>query len=72
MLIYQVRENTFILGFLVNMEITIAIYFYSTPWALFPQKKCVAPELFVLISSFCSIQIRSMKYGGTWSIYFLA
>ena len=26
-----------IFGFLVNMENTIAIYFYSTPWALSPQ-----------------------------------
>ena len=40
-----------IFGFLVNMENTIAIYFYSTPWTLFTQKWCVAPEFFVLISS---------------------
>ena len=26
-----------IFGFLVNMENTKAIYFYSTPWAPFPQ-----------------------------------
>ena len=69
-LIYQVRANT-IFGFLVNMEHTIAIYSYSTPWALFPQKWCVAPEFFVLISSHCSTQIWRMRYGGPWSIYFL-
>ena len=42
-LIYQ--DILMICGFLVNMENTIAIYSYSTPWTLFPQKWCVAPEL---------------------------
>ena len=42
-----------IFGFLVNMVNTIVIYSYSTTWALFPQKWCVAPEFFVLISSHC-------------------
>ena len=51
-----------IFGFLVNMENTIAIYSYSTPWAHFPQK-----WFFVLISSHCSTQIRHMRYGGSWS-----
>ena len=58
-------------GFLVNMENTISIYFYSTPWALFPQKWCVALEFLVLISSHCSTQIWRMRNGGSWSIYFL-
>ena len=53
------------------MENTIEIYSYSTPWALFPQKGCVAPEFFVLISSHCSTQILRIRYGGSWSIYFL-
>ena len=57
-----------IFGFLVNMENTIAIYFYSTPWALFPQKWCVAPEFFVLNYS---TRIWRIRYGGSWSIYFL-
>jgi len=60
-----------IFGFLVNIENTIEIYSYSTPWALFPQKGCVAPEFFVLISSQCSTQIWRIRYGGSWSIYFL-
>ena len=53
------------------MENTIAIYSYSTPWALFPQKLCFAPEFFVLISSHCSTQIWRMRNGGSWCIYFL-
>ena len=60
-----------IFGFLVNMDNTIAIYSYSTPWVLIPQKWCVAPEFFVLISSHCSTQIWRKGYGGSWSIYFL-
>ena len=60
-----------ILGLLVNMENRIAMYSYATPWALFPQKWCVAPEFFVLISSHCSTQIWRIRYGGSWSIYFL-
>ena len=60
-----------IFGFLVNMENTIEIYSYSTPWALFPQKGCVVPEFFVLISSHCSTQILRMRYGGSSSIYSL-
>ena len=59
-------------GFLVNIENTIEIYSYSTPWALFPQKWCVAPEFFVLISSHCSTQILRIRHGGSWSIYFLS
>ena len=58
-----------IFGFRVNMENTI--YSSSTPWALFHQKWCVAPDFFVLISSHCSTQIWRMRYGGSWSIYFL-
>ena len=61
-----------IFGFLVNMENTIEIYSYSTPWALFPQKGCVAPKFFVLVSSHCSTQILRIRYGGSWSIYFFA
>jgi len=45
--------------------------FFFHPWALFPQKLCVAPEFFVLISSHCSTQIWRIRYGGSWSIYFL-
>ena len=71
-LIYQELERIqMIFGILVIMKNTVAIYFYSTPWALFPQKWCVAPEFFVLISSHCSTQIWRMRYGGSWSIYFL-
>ena len=66
-----VQQKTMIFGFLVNMENTIAIYSYSTPLALFPQKWCVAPEFFVWISSQCSTRIWRMRYGGSWSIYFL-
>ena len=47
------------------------IYSSSTPWALFHQKWCVAPDFFVLISSHCSTQIWRIRYGGSWSIYFL-
>ena len=61
-----------IFGFLGNMENTIAIYSYSTPWACSPQKWCVAPEFFVVISSHYSTQIWRMKYGGSWFIYFLS
>ena len=60
-----------IFGFLVNTENTIAIYSYSTPWALFPQKWCFAPEFYVLISSHCSTQIWRIRYGGSWFLYFL-
>ena len=60
-----------IFGFLVNMGNPIALNSYSTPWALFPQKWCVAPEFFVLISSHCSTQIWRIRYGGSCSIYFL-
>ena len=61
-----------IFGFLVNMENTIAIYSYFTPIGPFVLKKwCVAPEYFVLISFHCSTQIWRMRYGGSWSIYFL-
>ena len=60
-----------IFGFLVNIENTIAIYSCSTRWTLFPQKWCVAPEFLVLISSHCSTQIWRIRYGGSWSIYFL-
>ena len=60
-----------IFGFLLNMENTIAIYSYSTPWARVPQKWCVAPEFFVLISYHCNTRIWRMRYGGSWSIYFL-
>ena len=66
-----VQQKTMIFGFLVNMENTIAIYSYSTPLALFPQKWYVAPEFFVLISSHCCTQIWRKRYGGSWSIYFL-
>ena len=65
-LIYKVRA---IFGFMVNMENTIAIYSYSTPWALFPQKWCVALEFFVFVSSHCSTQIRRMRYGGSWATF---
>ena len=70
-LIYQVRANTYDFGFLVNMENTIAIYSYSTPWTLFPQKWCVAPEFCVLISLHCSTHIWRIRYGSSWSIFFL-
>ena len=70
-LIYQVRANTYDFWFLVNIENTIAIYSYSIPWAIFPQKWCVALEFFVLISSHCSTQIWRMRYDGSWSIYVL-
>ena len=70
-LIYQVRANTYDFGSLVNIETSIAIYFYSTPCALFTQKWCVAPKFFVLISFQCSTQIWRIRYGGSWSIYFL-
>ena len=61
-----------IFGFLVKMENTITIHSYvELHWALFPHKWCVAPEFFVLISSHCSTQIWRMRYGGSWSIYFL-
>ena len=71
-LIYQVRANTYDFWLSSHyMENTIAIYSYSTPWALFPQKWCFAPEFFVLISSHCSTQIWRMRNGGSWFIYFL-
>ena len=71
-LIYLKLERILmIFGFPANMENTIEIYSYSTLWAFFPHKWCVAPEFFVLISSHCSTQIWCIRYGGSWSIYFL-
>ena len=47
---------------------TIAIYFISPRP---PHNWCFAPEFFVLIASHCSTQIWRIRYGGSWSIYFL-
>jgi len=46
----KLEQRLMIYGFLVNMENTTAVYSYSTPCTLFPQKWCVAPEFFVLVS----------------------
>ena len=45
--------------------------FLFHPLGPFPSKWCVAPEFYVLISFHCSTQISCMRYGGSWSIYFL-
>ena len=65
-LIYQVRGNTY--DFWLSGQYWK--YFYSIPCALFPQKWCAPSEFFVLISH-CSTQIWRIRYGGSWSIYFL-
>ena len=65
-LIYQVRANTY--DFWLSGQYGKYKYFYSTPWALFLQKWCVAPEFFVLISSHCGTQIWRIRYGGSWRI----
>jgi len=52
----KLEQELMICGFLVNMENTIAIYSYSTPWALIHKKWCVAPDFF-FISPHCSSQI---------------
>ena len=48
--IYQVKANTYDFWLSGQYWKYKGIYFYYTPWALFPQKWCVAPEFFVLIS----------------------
>ena len=72
-LIYQVRTNTGANYFWLSGQCGKynRLYSYSTPRALFPQKWCVAPEFFILISSHSSTQIWRMRYGGSWSINFL-
>ena len=69
-LIFQVRANTY--EFWLSGQYGKYNSNIIPPLGPFSLKKwCVAPEFFVLISSHCSAQIWRMRYGGSWSIYFL-
>ena len=69
-LIYQVRAKTYdfwLSGQYGKHNINIFLFHPLGPY----RKWCVAPEFFVLISSTWSTQIWRIRYGGSWSIYFL-
>ena len=59
-LIIKLEQILMIFGILVNIENTIVIYSYSTPCALFPQKRCVAHDFFILISSHWWLQYTDL------------
>ena len=66
-IIYQVRANTY------DFWLSDQFGKYNSNIFLFPLGLYLknAPEFFVLISYHCSTQIWRMRYGGSWSIYFL-
>ena len=73
-LIYQFRANIYdfwLSGQYGKYNRNIFLFHPLGPFPLFPQKWCVAPEFFVLISSHCSTQIWRIRYGGSWPLYFL-
>ena len=69
-LIYQVRANKY------YFWLSGQYGKYNSNIFLFPlvcplSSKIMGSEFFVLISSHCSSRIWRMRYGGSWSIYFL-
>ena len=70
-LTYQVRANTYDFWLSGQYGKYNSNIFLFHPLGPFPSKWCVASEFFVLISSHCSTRIWSIRYEGSWSIYFL-